>query len=55
MYWQEPAEPEPVAISGMSRIAVGALAGACILLGIFWQPVLFSGKAVTVVQAAAAH
>jgi NADH-quinone oxidoreductase subunit N len=57
MYWQEPNDDTPIAISPLSRFTVGALALAIIVFGVYPQPILdmLKVQAPTVAQAAPAH
>jgi NADH-quinone oxidoreductase subunit N len=40
MFWKEPAEIQPIAVSGLSKIAILLLTAAIVLLGIFPGPIL---------------
>jgi NADH-quinone oxidoreductase subunit N len=40
MYWLEPASPEPVPVSGLSRLTITLLIAAIFLFGVYPQPIL---------------
>jgi NADH-quinone oxidoreductase subunit N len=40
MYWLEPAKPEPVPVSGLSRLTMSILIAAIFVLGVYPQPIL---------------
>jgi NADH-quinone oxidoreductase subunit N len=45
MFWREPGEQSPVAVSGLSKLAVGTLVAGILALGVYPRPVLDSLKA----------
>jgi len=40
MYWLEPAKPEPVPVSRLSRLMMSLLIAAIFILGVYPQPIL---------------
>jgi NADH:ubiquinone oxidoreductase subunit 4 (subunit M) len=40
MYWQFDAKVEPIAVNGLSRVAISALIVATIWFGVYPQPIL---------------